>query len=108
MIDKDKFKIENELYTEVMLLIESQYDLEGTIDVNKKDSTKIIFRDKKDAIRAVAEAIERFSKENGLNTNLVKDYLIHIIENKIKLKGIFIEEYEEAKGIILTDNEEER
>jgi len=106
MLDKDKFKIENELYTKVMLLIESQYNLEGTIDTNKKDSSKIIFRDKKDAIRAVADAIERFSEDNGLNKNLVKEYLIHIIENKIRLKNIFVEEYEEAKGIILTDEEE--
>ena len=106
MIDKDMLKIENDLYTEVMLLIESQYNLEGIINPNRKDSTKIVFKDKKDAIRAVAEAIERFSEENGLNPNLVKEYLIHIIESKIKLKGNFIEEYEEVREIILTDNEE--
>ena len=49
--DENKLQIEWDLYTEVMLLIESQYDLEGIIDIEKKDSTKIIFKDKKESIK---------------------------------------------------------
>jgi len=105
--DKHKLQIENELYTEVMLLIESQYNLEGIIDINKKDSTKIIFKDKKAAIQKVAKAIRRFSEENSLDVNAVKSQLLDIIENKINLKNIFEEEYKEAQGIIKTDIDEE-
>ena len=105
--DKHKLQIENELYTEVMLTIESLYDLECNIDKDKRDSTKIIFRDKKAAIQRVAEAILRFAQENNLDKDDVKNYLLSIIEKRMELKPIFKEEYEEAKGIISTDDEKE-
>lgn len=103
-----KLQIENELYTEVMLLIEIQYNIEGAININKKDSEKIIFKDKKTAIQMVSEAIERFSEENALDKNAVKNYLIGIIEQREESKPIFKEGYEEAKGIISKEDEDER
>jgi len=66
-------KIELELYTQVMLLIESQYNLEGVIDVNKKDSTRIIFKDKQKYIKKVADLISEFSEQNNLDKDIVKD-----------------------------------
>lgn len=100
-----KLKIETELYQYVMLLIENEYNMEHIIDVNKKDSTKIIFKDKRLAIKKVAEAIQRFSKENNLDPNKVKDYLLYIIECRVDMD--FIEEVEEVKEIILTDRSDE-
>ena len=100
LTQKDRVEIENELYEKVMLLIESQYNLEGIINKDKKDSTKIIFKDKKIAIRRVSEEIEQFAKDNGLYVNEVKNYLIAIIENKISFKNMYEEEYQIAKSII--------
>lgn len=106
-IDEYKLQIEKDLYTEVMIYIESQYNIEGVIDISKKHSNKIIFEDRKAAIQMVAKAIEEFSKENELDKNQVKDYLLSVIEEKIKLKDIFEEEFKEAKQIISTDYKED-
>jgi len=99
-------KIELELYTQVMLLIESQYNLEGVIDVNKKDSTRIIFKDKQKYIKKVADLISEFSEQNNLDKDIVKDYLLKIISNKMELNNDFKEEYKEAEDIIIADDEE--
>jgi len=101
-----KIKIE-ELYTKVMLLIESEYDIEGVINTNNKRSSKITFRDRKRAIQNVSEAIKEFARENNLNESIVQEYLLHIIDRRTN--GIFKENYEKAKEIIIADEDiEER
>lgn len=101
-------KIENELYQRVMLSLECEYNVEGVINSDNKESKKIIFKDKKAAIKNVANAIREFSENNNLNVNEVKDYLLSFIEERIKTNKDFKEEYQEAKEIILTDDVEER
>lgn len=98
-----KIQIETELYTYILLLIESQYNIEGVIDNNKTDSTKIIFKDKKAATKSVAQAIIRFAERNNVDSDAVKNYLLRIIENNLELNN----EYKEAKEIILADKDEE-
>ena len=103
-----KLKIEKELYTQIMLLIENQYNLEGIIDITKKNSTKIVFKDKKEAIRSVAEEINRFANENNLDIKWVKNHLLKTIRNKIELNNDFKDEYQEAQNIIISKDYEEK
>ncbi len=42
-----KIQIEKQLYKEVMLLIESEYNIEGVININKKNSNQIVYKNKK-------------------------------------------------------------
>lgn len=106
ILDKHKIQIENELYKKVMILIESVYNVEGVINTDNKESTKLV-NNKRKIIKMISEEIERFAQENDLDKILIKDYLISIIENKIELDNGLQEEYEEAKVIILTDDENE-
>jgi len=101
--DSLKIQIELELYTHVLLLIESQYNIEGMIDNSKRDSTKIIFKDKKAATKSVAQAIISFAESNNVDPDAVKNYLLRIIENNLELNN----EYRVAKTIILADIDEE-
>jgi len=105
LLDKHKVQIENELYKKVMILIESVYNVEGAIDTDNNESTKLIFDNKHKVIKMISKEIERFAQENNLDRILIKDYLISVIEKKIELNNGFQEKYEEAKDIILTDNE---
>ena len=107
MKQADKTDIERILFKHVTLLIESQYNLECIIDKSKKNSRKIIFKDKKTAIEEVAKAIEEFSKERNLDKEEVKDYLLDVFENRIKLGDIYKEILEQEKEIILIQIEDE-
>ena len=75
---KDLYKeiIEDVLYERVKLIIESQYDIEGVINPNKKDSTKIIFKDRKKAITMVKEVILEFTKEHDLDVHEITEILM--------------------------------
>lgn len=110
LLEIHKIKIEQELYKEVMLLIESEYNSEGVINPNKKSSTRIIYKDKKLAIKKVADAIKRFSEANNLNIDIVKDYLLKTIENEKRTNNLFEEEYNQAEEIVQTqtDDREEK
>lgn len=107
--NRDTTQIDGDLYKEVMGAIESEYNLESIIDINKKSSTKIVFKDRKTAIRKVAEAIKRFSERNNLDIDVVKEHLLNTIEEKMQIDEKFKEEYTEAKKILSSDEEiEER
>ena len=106
---KDLYKeiIEDVLYERVKLIIESQYDIEGVINPNKKDSTKIIFKDRKKAITMVKEVILEFTKEHDLDVHEITEILMKKIEEEMQLKPMFKEEFEEVKEIVLIEDDSE-
>lgn len=104
----DKIKIEAKLYNVVILLIEGEYETESSLDINKKDSKEFIYKNRQAVIKKVAQTIEEFSQANNMDKNLVKDYLLSIINKQIQENNIFKDEYTEAEKIILSDYDEER
>lgn len=104
---EEKFLIYNRLYKEIQLIIENQYNLEGVIDEYNKKSTKIIFKDRDRAIKDVIMLIKRFSKEENLDINDVKEELLSFIEEKMLDEKVHINELKEVKDIILVGEENE-
>lgn len=96
-----KMFIEEYLYGNVRLILESQYNIEGNIDISKKSSSKMIFKDKKKAIIEISREIERFADKNNVDKEIVKNYLLSIIENRIDLNNIHKAELKEVKRIVL-------
>jgi len=94
------------LYFEVKAYAEGEYNEEGRLDISKKDSTKLIFKDRNKAITMIKEAIVRFSDRHSLDRNVVKNYLLEIIEEDINSNKKFKEEYIEVKKMISLDDEE--
>ena len=103
-----KMRIESFLYSKVKLILESQYNIEGVVDINKKNSTKLIFKDKKHAVKLVSEAIKDFALEHNLSINDVKDFLLEIIEKDMKLNNMYKLEYEAIEETILMPIDQEQ
>ena len=76
--------IEWELYRKVKLIVEAQYNMEGNINLENKDSTKLIFKNKHEAIEKVAKEIEEFSKEHNVDIEYVKEYLLNIANSNFE------------------------
>lgn len=102
--------IENKLYSQVKILLEGHYNLEGVINSAKKDSDNIVFKNKKEAIKLIVEKIIDFATENNLTVNEVKNYLLKIINNDISLDNMHVKEYKELNEIVsnFSDKEEEK
>ena len=100
-------EIEKYLFSAVRLLLEGQYNIEGVINPDNKDSTKIILKNKKEAIKIISKEIRKFSLERNIPVNDVKDYLIQIIEEKLKLANECQQEYETLKEAVITENNED-
>ena len=96
----------DQLYHEVKLIIESQYNIEGIINPQKKDSTKIIFKDKRKAIQYVAKHIKDFASENNIETSFVKKEILLRIDNDKELNPIFESEYNAVEEMVKTQGEE--
>ena len=47
-----------------------------------------------------------FSETHNIDANIVKDYLLDVIENKREQNKKFEEEYNEVKDILSSDDEE--
>lgn len=95
-----------QLYFEVKAYAESEYNVEGSLDIKKKDSSKILFKDRKKAISMISDLIEGFSKKHGLDKNMVKNYLLKLIEKDLNLDTKFREEYKAVKEMVSSDEEE--
>ena len=95
-----------ELYFEVKTYAEGEYNEESSVDITKKDSNKIIFKDRKKAITMIKEVIEDFSKEHNIDKNLVKNYLLELIEKDLNSEKKFKEEYREVKEMVSSDEDE--
>ena len=107
-LDNETKSLIEYLYFEIKACAEGEYDEEWSVDITKKHSNKLIFKDRSKAITMIKEAIERFSRENNLDKNLVKNYLLEIIEEDINSENKFKEEYIEVKKMVSLDDEEER
>lgn len=101
-----KNKIESFLYPKVLEILESQYNSEGIIDINKKNSTKIIYKDKKSAMKDILKEIKEFALENNLNINDIKDYLLQIIQENMRINSMFQLEYKKMQEVILTKEDD--
>lgn len=108
MKDSDKILIELELYPIVKLLIESQYETEGIINSEIKESNRIIFKDREKAISMVREAIVNFSIEQKVDMLEVTYVLMSILEEKMKLNSDCKEEFRQTKNIVLMIDDMER
>lgn len=106
MEEANKILIETTLYKRIKLIVESQYELEGVINPNKKDSTKIIFKDRDKAISMVKEAILEFAEENNLEISDVTNYLMEIIDLEMKVKPLFENEFKEMKDMALVKDDD--
>lgn len=101
--NKNKILIEK-LYFEIKAYLESEYDVEGVIDSSKRGSTRIIFKNREKAITMIKEAILNYASKNNVEIDLVKGYLLGMIERDIERdkessKG-FSEEYQQLKYIV--------
>ena len=103
--DRTKALIES-LYFKINAYSEGQYNMEGALDISKKDSDKIIFKDRKKAVTMIKAEIEEFSKEYSLDKNAVKDYLLKIIEEDINSDKPNKTQHIEVKKIVSIDDEE--
>ena len=97
-----------QLYFEVKVYAENEYNEEGILDITKKGSKKNIFKNRNKAIKMIKEAIENFSKEYDLDKNLVKNHLLKLIEEDLNSDEQFKEEYIEVKKIVSLNDVEER
>lgn len=95
-----------QLYFEVKAYTESEYNIESNLDGKKKESNKIIFKDRKKAITIISKLIEDFSAKYNVDKNFVKNYLLKLIEKDLNLENNFKEEYIEVKKIVCADEEE--
>lgn len=95
-----------QLYSEVKAYAENEYNEEGILDITRRGSRKIIFKDRNKAIKMIKEAIEDFSEEHNIDKNLVKNYLLELIEEDLNSDKKFKEEYIEVKKMVSSDEEE--
>jgi len=99
-------KIEEELYFAVKAAAEAEYNTENNLDINKKHSTKLIFKDRKKAATMISRLIEDFSKEYNVDKEIVKNYLLKLIEKDLNSDNIFKEQYISVQEMVSLDEEE--
>ena len=99
-------KIQNDLYHRVKLIIENKNNIEENINPEKRGSTKIIFKDRDEAIYQVAKMIEQYAKKYQLQVEDVKTILLDVIQNDISKKDMFQQAYYEVKDIVSSEKEE--
>lgn len=110
-----KAKIEGILYPKVLLMIEGkmfkqerQYRTEELLKQpmlarSEKISRIDMHKQRLITINIISELIKDFAQENNLEIEMVKNYLLKILEETIKEENRAIDEYVEAKEIIETE-----
>jgi len=107
-VDEKIKELIEELYFEIKAYAEGEYYIEGNVNINKKYSDKIVFRDRKKAITIIKDTIEKFSEKYSVDKNLVKNCLLEIIEQELNSEKKFKGQEIEMKKIVEMDNNEER